>query len=704
MRYTTECIALVAVGVCLWNAVAHPSAKGGPRLVADTATTADWTSYGHDLSSTKYSPLDQIDRTNVASLKIAWRWSSIDGFLSQRTPSGGEWSGPAAILFDGLLAENPRRWRTSVNGPTPPTLSNMKVTPIVANGVMYLNTALGQGAAIDARSGQTLWSYNPKSYEVGTSAMNMMFNVRGVSYWSNGREARIFWGTADAWLVCVAATTGRPCSGFGTDGRVDLYAGLPRGARSDRDYLNAMLLTVSSPPLVIGNTVVVGSAISDHGINKEGMPGWVRAYDAVSGRLKWVFKTIPEPGEVGSETWRNDSWAYSGNTNVWAPMIADPDLGYVYLPTSTPTNDYYGGHRPGNNLFAESLVCVNAETGKRVWHFQAVHHGVWDYDLPAAPNLIDVTVDGRPIKAVAQVSKQGFLYVLDRATGVPVWPIVERAVSTDSNLEGEELSPTQPFPSRPPPFEYQGVTTDDLIDFTPELRREAIDAIKGFRIGPLFTPPMRATPNDIKGTIFRPGTGGGANWSGAGVDPDTGILYVPSRNAFSINAYFSPSALGGTARFARAATAEAERTPGFQRFEPSMPDRLPLFKPPYSRMTAINLNTGEHVWMVPTGGGDRVRGNSRLRHLNLPPVGGDGGMAGPLVTKTLLLYPLVAGGTSNGPRLVAYDKASGAEVGWVALPTPAIGTPMTYMIGGRQYIAIAVRGAAVPEIVTFALP
>jgi quinoprotein glucose dehydrogenase len=703
MRCRTGWVALVGLCTGLDPAVARPSAPLAQAVGRQTASKENWASYGNDLSSSKYSPLAQIDRTNISSLKIVWRWQSIDGFLSQRTSSGGEWSGPAATIFENLLAENPRRWRSSVDGPTQPTLSNMKVTPLVIDGVMYANTALGQVVAIDARSGRSLWSYNPKSYEVGTSAMNMMFNVRGVSYWSNGQDARIFWGTADAWLMCVAAATGRPCPGFGKDGRVDLYTGLSRGARADRDYLNAMLLTVSSPPLVVGNTLVVGSAISDHGINKDAIPGWVRAYDAVTGRLKWVFKTIPAAGEFGVETWKNDSWAYSGNTNVWAPMSADPELGYVYLPTSTPTNDYYGGHRPGSNLFAESLVCVSAETGKRVWHFQMVHHGVWDYDLPAAPNIVDVRVGERPIKAIAQVTKQGFVYVFDRVTGAPVWPIVERAVATDSNLEGEELSPTQPFPSKPAPFEYQGVAIDDLIDFTPELRRDAMEAIKGFRIGPLFTPPMGAT-HDVKGTIFRPGTGGGANWSGAAADPETGILYVPSRNAFSVNAYFSPSALGGTARFARAATAEAERTPGFQRYEPTMPDRLPLFKPPYSRMTAIDLNTGEHVWMVPTGTGERVRSNPRLRDLNLPPVGGDGDAAGPLVTKTLLFYPLTAGGVSNGPRLVAYDKASGMDVGWVALPSPAIGTPMTYMVAGKQYISLAVRGATVPEIVTFALP
>ncbi len=287
--------------VCACNCLAGARSSTQPATSAQGTRAADWASYGHDLWSSNYSPLDQIDRLNVSTLKIAWRWNSIDGFLSERTPTGGEWWSQASTVFDNLLTENPRRWRSSVNGSTQPSVSNMKVTPLVINGVMYLNTSLGQAAAIDARTGQTLWTYNPKSYEVGTSAMNMLFNVRGVAYWTDGWDARIFWGTADAWLMCVAASTGRPCGDFGKDGRVDLYAGLPRGRREDRDYLNAMLLTVSSPPLVIRNTIVVGSAISDHSINKDAIPGWVRAYDAVTGRQKWVFKTF----EVASSALRH---------------------------------------------------------------------------------------------------------------------------------------------------------------------------------------------------------------------------------------------------------------------------------------------------------------------------------------------------------------------------------------------------------------
>jgi quinoprotein glucose dehydrogenase len=663
--------------------------------------TGEWRNYGADLASTKFSPLAQIDRDNFDDLKIIWRWKSSDRFLSTTTASGGEWWSRSDDIFDHLLQADAKRWRLRLGEPVRPPISNMKVTPLMIGGALYLNTALSTGVSLDAATGDELWIYNPKSYETGTSPMQMMFNVRGVAYWTDGKAERIFWGTADARLLCAEAKTGRPCHGFGRNGAVDLYDGLPRGSRRERDHLNAMLLSVSSPPLIVRNTVVVGSAISDHRITKIAVPGWVRAYDALTGKLKWVFKTVPEPGEFGSDTWKHDSWAYSGNANVWTTMSADEELGYVYLPVSTGTNDYYGGHRLGDNLFAETLVCVDAETGKRIWHFQFVHHGLWDYDLPAAPNLVDVTVNGRAIKAVAQVTKQGFVYAFDRATGKPIWPIEERPVPTDTNLEGEVLSRTQPFPTRPAPFEYQGVSVDDLADFTPEIRQLASSAIKDFRIGPLFTPPMRAETGGVKGTIFRPGTGGGANWYGAGVDPETGVLYVPSRNSFSVISYYSPKTGGATLRYARV-TADEEASLGEQTYQPSMPDGLPLFKPPYSRITAIDMNTGEHLWSVPTGNGDRLRKHPRLRNLDLPPLGGAGARAGPLVTKTLLIYPLNADG-ERSPRLVAYDKSTGREVGSVDLPGEALGTPMTYSLGGRQYIALAIGGDT-PEIIAFALP
>ncbi len=401
--------------------------------------------------------------------------------------------------------------------------------------------------------------------------------------------------------------------------------------------------------------------------------------------------------EFGVDTWRDESWRYSGNTNVWSNMSADEELGYVYLPTSTPTSDYYGGHRPGDNLFAESLVCVDIETGRRVWHHQLVHHGVWDYDSPTAPNLLDITVDGRTVKAVAQVTKQGFVYAFDRVTGQPIWSIDEQAVNTDTNLEGEVLSPTQPIPTRPPAFDYQGATLDDLVDFTPEIRQMALDAVDGFRMGPLYT------PLSLEGTIFRPSAGGGANWSGAALDPETGTLYIPSRNVHTVIRFREPdpdedSTLRYLLSFGGSDFIEA----GNPDRRPVMPQGLPLWKPPYSRMTAIDMNRGEHLWMTPLGDGNRFRNHPLLRDLNLPPLGGDDSRSGPLLTRTVLVHALTTGGTDDGPRLVAYDKASGEPMAWVDLPGGAIGTPMTYMVDGHQYIALTV-GGEVPSLAAFRL-
>ena len=403
----------------------------------------------------------------------------------------------------------------------------------------------------------------------------------------------------------------------------------------------------------------------------------MKELDVRTGETKWTFHTVPQADDFGADSWLNDSWRYSGNTNVGSMMSVDDELGYVYLPTSTATNDYYGGHRLGDNLFAESLVALDIETGERIWHFQMVHHGVWDYDNPAAPNLADITVDGTPIKAIVQVTKQGFAYVFDRTTGEPVWPIEERPVPA-ATMPGDVASPTQPFPTKPPPFEYQGVTIDDLVDFTPEIRALAVEAVKDFKLGPLYTQPSLPVEGGTQGTIQRPPIGGGANWSGAGFVPETGLLYVPSASGFSVMSYVTPDPeQGGNVRYVVARV--------FGGAQPQIPGGLPLFKPPYSRMTAIDLDIGEHAWMVPNGDGDRIRNHPMLRDLDLPPVGGEG-RGGPVVTKTLLISALTAGGTDGGPRLVARDKATGREVASVDLPAGAIGTPMTYMHEGRQAV------------------
>ena len=661
--------ARVLAGWVLVSVLAHPALA----LAQYGATNGEWRSYGGDLGSTKYSPLDEIDAANFDDLELAWRWRSVD----------------SALDLERLRREGRQT-----------SISNLKATPLMVEGALYLSTPLGQAAAIDAGTGDTLWVYDPQSY-TGTAyphAPTIPSNSRGAAYWTDGEEARILWGTSDGYLYAVDARTGEPCLDFGTNGRVDLMDGIPRAVRGGTDHLGSGWLGVGSPPIVARDVVVTPTIISDFQITKEAPPGWVKGIDVRTGEDKWVFRTVPQADDYGSETWEDESWRYSGNSNVWSTMSVDDELGYIYLPTGTATNDYYGGHRPGDNLFAESLVVLDIETGQRQWHFQTVHHGLWDYDLPTAPNLIDVTVDGEVVKAVAQITKQGFVFVFDRITGEPLWPIEERPVPTDTNLEGEVPSPTQPFPTKPPPFEYQGVTIDDLVDFTPEIRAMAVDAVKDFKLGPLYTPPTLAVEGGTQGTIQRPAVIGGANWYGAAVDPETGLLYVPSANQFSVLNYLTPTEeQGANVRYVW--TLSVQQGGGAR---PLMPRGLPLFKPPYSRMTAIDLNTGEHAWMVPNGNGDRIRNHPLLRDLNLPPLGGDG-YGGPLLTKTLLISALTAGGEDGGPRLVARDKATGEEVASVDLPAGAIGTPMTYLHQGKQYIALTV-GGEVPELIAFALP
>ena len=639
-----------------------------PAAAQQGAPNGEWPYYGGDLGGTKYSGLDQIDASNFNDLEIAWRWRSADGGLD----------------LDALRAIHPDL-----------SLLNLKATPLMIGGVVYIVTPLRLAVALDAGTGATLWVHNPEVVGETRYSINANnFSSRGGAYWRDGNEERFYYGTPDGYLLALDARTGEPVRSFGDNGRVDLAAELPRNGRGIVDSKGHPFVSVNSSPLVARGVVVTPLSISDQPITREQVPGWVQGIDARTGETRWTFKTVPEADDLGVDTWEGDSWRYSGGANVWSAFAADETLGFVYLPTGTPTNDYYGGHRPGDNLFAESVVALDIETGQRQWHFQVAHHGVWDYDLPTHPNLVDITVDGRPVRALAQVSKQGFAYVFDRVTGEPVWPIEERPVETDTNLPGEVLSPTQPFPTKPPPFEYQGSSIDDLIDFTPELREIAVEAVRHHRLGGVYSPPMLSIEGGVQGTIQRPSLGGGANWMGSAVDPETGILYVPSTNTYSILKYITPEDDGANLDYMQ----ESYSTPSV------MPQGLPLFKPPYSRMTAINLNRGEHAWMQPNGDGDRYRNHPRLRDLNLPPVGGDG-RGGPVLTKTLLVSALTAGGRTNddGPRLIARDKATGEIVGSIDLPGGAIGTPMTYMHEGRQYIALTV-GGEIPEIVAFALP
>ena len=685
--------ALVTVWLVVVSATSAHAQSTGPWQRYDTEN-GEWRSYAGNIAGQKYSPLDQIDADNFSQLTLAWEWESVDRTLSRTTPDGAEWRADLDTIVESLIADTPDLYRDGQS----PNPSRFQATPLMIGGVLYFNTPLSQGVAVDAETGETLWVFNPKSYEEGTPSMSGPWTQRGVAYWTDGEEdERIFWGTGNGYIVCVQALTGSPCPDFGPDGNgmVDAMVGIPRVDREARDYLNAMLYSINSPPIVVRDRVIHGSHIADVRVTKEAPPGWVRAWNVRTGEHEWDFHTVPNSAdEFGADTWQNQSWRFSGNANVWSMLAGDNDLGHVYLPTGTTTNDYYGADRPGDNLFSESIIAVDVETGQRVWHFQAVHHGLWDYDFPTHPNLVDITVDGRNIRALAQVSKQGFTYVFDRATGDPVWPIEERPVPQETNLPREVPSLTQPFPTKPPPFEYQGVTIDDLVDFTPEIRALAVEAVRDFTLGPLFTPPLHADDSGgSAGTIQRPAIDGGANWGGAGVDPETGILYVPSHNRFSGLHFYTPDeAVGGTMQFTQGAFGGGR--------QPAMPQGLPLFKPPYSRMTAIDLNTGEIAWMQPNGDGNRLRNHPMLRDLDLPPLGGDG-RGGPLVTKTLLISALSAGGSEGGPRLIARNKATGEIVGSVDLPSGAIGTPMTYILDGRQYIGLTIGG---PRLIAFALP
>ena len=448
------------------------------------AQNGDWRFYGGDAGSTKYSPLDHINAANVKDLRIAWRWKA-DNF-----------------------------------GADPEY--NLQATPLAVNGILYTTAGTRRSVvAIDGATGETLWMFRFDEGDRGRAAPRR--NHRGVSYWTDGRgDERILYITPGYQLIALNAKTGDPIPAFGKDGIVDLFDELDTTRPRDGQ------IGASSPPMIVRNVAIVGGALpASTGRDRRNVPGHVRGYDVRTGKRVWTFHTIPRPGEFGNETWQNDSWSFTGNTAVWAPMSADEELGYVYLPVETPTNDTYGGHRPGDNLFAESLVCLDATTGKRIWHFQFVHHGIWDYDTPAPPILLDLTVNGKPIKAVAQVTKQAFTYVFDRVTGQPVWPIEERPVP-QSDVPGEQTAATQPFPTKPPPFDRQGVSENDLIDFTPELKAEALKMASEYKLGPLFTPPIVAGTDGKRGTLMLPNMTGGANWQGGAADPETGMLYVAS--------------------------------------------------------------------------------------------------------------------------------------------------------------------------------
>lgn len=647
MRYP---IALALVGATV--------ASASPVFAQTGALDGEWRFYGGDGGHTQYTGLDQIDRGNVTELQVVWRWK----------------------------AEN------SAAGP----FFNFESTPIMIGGILYTTTGASEVAAVDAETGQTMWLFTPPPKASGDTerSLSPQGSGRGVAYWTDGEQARIFHSVSDGRLVALDANTGEPVAGFGEGGYVDLS--------QDIDRPGAQVRCISTP--IVSNDVVVAQVVPAGESGYEATPGHIRGYDVRTGERLWIFHVVPQGDDFGVDTWHEDSWRYTGHSGVWTQLTVDEELGYLYLPTEIATNDWYGGHRPGDNLFAESIVCLDIRTGERVWHYQLIHHGIWDYDNPAPPTLVDVTHDGRRIKAVAMVTKQGYTYVFDRETGSPLWPIIEMPVP-QSDVPGERTSPTQPIPSRPAPFERQGFTVDDLIDFSPEIRAEAMEIAANYRMGPLYTPPsLIDDPDGTKGTLVLPGWGGGASWPGAGVDVEAGILFVPSLKV-PIVVSLAPGEPGGT-------------NPDYMRVGPIYPPGprgLPLVKPPWGRITAIDLNTGDHLWMRPLGSAPRdVREHPDLQGLGLDfSTMGQNGRPGALVTSTLLFMGEgggVRGGVASrhgagGPVFRAYDKRTGEVVAAITLPANPTGSPMSYMLNGKQYICVAAATMESPaELLALALP
>ena len=631
---------------------------------AEEPGAAGWPFVGSDQGHTKYSAVEQITAANVGELEIVWTWAPNETPLEEY----GTQPGP------------------------------FQATPIMVDGVLYLSTMYTRVVALDAETGAELWTFDPRAYEGGPiGAGPTGFKHRGIAYWSDGDDARIFLNSRDR-LYAIDAATGDLDADFGEGGSAVLTEGHGREVtRFEFDQ--------TSPPVVFEDLVIVGSRVPD-GVQREfDPPGTVQAFDVRTGERRWVFFTIPQSGDdFGADTWEEESWRYTGHANVWGLMSVDAERGLLYVPTSTPSSDYWGGRRKGANLFAESLVCLDARTGERRWHFQTVHHGLWDYDISAAPNLVTITVDGREIDAVAQVTKHGFTYVFDRVTGEPVWPIEERAVDTVTDVAGEEVYPTQPFPTKPPAFARQGVSLDDANDLTPEIHALATTEMQRFRLGPLFTPPS------LQGTLQRPGASGGANWGGAAFDPETGMLYVRTSEEADTNQvcenqgddprvdveYSNNCPYGAT----RVMFQEAGG-PGAVEAPESALGPIPLTKPPYAHLVAIDLNAGEIAWRAPFGeGSEEIRTHPLLRGVDLPERLGTLGNSGPLVTKGGLVF--LGGGD---PYLYAFDNRTGAELWRGATPFATNANPMTYRTeSGRQIVVIATGRGADAALVAFALP
>ena len=671
---------LCAVAAAIFTPSASPQSQ--PK---DT----DWRSYAADLAGTRYRPLDQINSSNFGDLEIAWRIKT-DNF-----------------------GDRPEY--------------KLEGTPLMANGVVYATAGSRRAViALDPATGELLWIHGEHEGKRGGASPRQL-SGRGLAYWSDGNEERILYVTPGYRLICLNAKTGQLVGSFGKDGAIDLKLDDDQEIFPD---LTTGEIGLQSAPVVAGNTVIIGAAFRE-GMTPRSMrnnKGYVRGIDVRTGKRLWIFHTIPKKGEFGYDTWEKDSAEYTGNTGVWTQITVDEKLGLAYLPVESPTSDFYGGHRPGNNLFGESLVCVDLKTGERKWHFQLVHHPLWDMDISSAPILADITVDGKPVKAVAQPSKQGFLYVFDRVTGKPVWPIPEKPVEV-GNVPGEKYSPTQPIPSRPPAYSRNGVSIDDLIDFTPALRERAKEIAAKYHLGPVFTPPTASKLEGPLGTLTIGTASGGTNWPGGSYDPETHIAYIYACNScvepiglvaapkeVSDLAYIAGTAgqevtiLRGPGENAGADSPKPPKKKAASQYVPMNVDGLPLMKPPYGTISAINLDTGEILWQIAHGETpDVVRNSPALKGLTIARTGQETYNIGTLVTKTLVIAGEGQVTTTpdhpRGAMLRAYEKQSGKEVGAVFMPAPQSGSPMTYMYNGKQYIVVAVSGGPYSgEYIAFSLP
>ncbi len=669
--------AVVGAAAVVFSAAGSRADAQAGRPPAPRGPSTAWPTYGGDLASRRYSAADEITKDNFNRLEIAWRL------------------------------------KTDFLGPRPDTLYS--ATPLLVDRVLYTTAGMRRAAvALDAATGEMLWMHAENEGARGVNAPRTGAG-RGLAYWAGGTDRRIIYVTPGYRMVALDAATGRPVPSFGQNGVVDLKL------ESDQEVdLDTTELGLNATPLIVGDVVVVGAAHRPGAAPRtmRNAKGYVRGYDVRTGRRLWIFHTIPRPGEFGYDTWLENSAESNGNTGAWAQMSADADLGLVYVPVEMPTGDYYGGNRPGNTLFGESLVALDVKTGRRKWHYQTVHHGLWDFDLPCAPILVDMTVGGRTVKALAQPTKQAFLFVLNRETGEPIWPIEERPVP-QSTAPKERSSATQPFPTKPAPFDLQGVTENDLLDLTPALRAEAIEVAKRYRMGPLFTPPVVSSLDGPLATLQVPADVGGANWPGGALDPESNFLYIHSHTAVFLNGLVpadpARSDMGYVSGQARAGGAGPNAGGGRAGGPASgrggaTVQGLPLLKPPYDRITAYNMNTGDLVWQkAHSSTPDEIRNHPALKGVTLPRLGQPGRtFIGVLATKTLLIAGEGGVHTNEAGRRVAllraYDKRTGDDVGAVEMPAKQTGSPMAYQLDGKQYIVLAVSGNDGAELLAYALP